>query len=47
MLFSEELYSFIDNVPVFQMSYGKEILGTVLGNKTSTALPDCLKTPMV
>lgn len=43
MLFSEELYSFIDDVPVFQMSCGTEILGTLLGSKISTALPGCLE----
>lgn len=38
---------FIDHVPVFQMSCGKEILSTLLGTKILTALPGCLKTPMV
>lgn len=47
MLFSEDLYSFIGDVPVFHMSCGKEILSTVLGSKISTALPGCWKTPMV
>lgn len=55
MLFSEELYSFIGDVlysfigdvPVFQMSCGKEILGILLGSKISTALPGCLKAPLV
>lgn len=47
MLFSEELYRFIDDVPVFQMSCGTEILGTLLGSKISTALPGCLEAPMV
>lgn len=45
MLLSEELYSFIDDVPVFQMSCGKEILSTLLGTKILTALPGCLKNP--
>lgn len=47
MLLSEELYGFIDDVPVFHMSCGKEILSTLLGSKISTALTGCLKTPMV
>lgn len=45
MLLSEELYSFIDDVLVFQMSCGKEILSTLLGTKILTALPGCLKNP--
>lgn len=47
MLFSKELYGFIDDVPVFQMSCGREILDTFLGSKISTALPGCLKPPTV
>lgn len=47
MLFSEEMYSFIDDAPVFQVSCGKEILSTLPGSKISTALPGCLKNPMV
>lgn len=47
MLFSEELYNFIDDMPVFQISYRKEILSILLGSKISRALLGCLKTPMV
>lgn len=47
MLFSEELCSFIGDVPVFHMSCGKKILSTLLGSKISTALLGCLKTPVV
>lgn len=41
MLFSEELYGFIDDVPVFQMSCGRQTLSTLLGSKISTALAAC------
>lgn len=47
MLFSEEPYVFTDDLLVFQMSCRREILGTLLGSKISTALPGYFKTPVV